>query len=192
MATTPPQELPANVTQEEDDVSTPMQLTPLQELTSLFDDDDDEEEEEEEQKGNNEVVQFMDEITGEAKEQAAKEQEEITDMMDEIEKSAQSKLRSALNHLDYFLKRYANQKEETYVAATDIELCREPSLPTQKSPHWFNVMLGCFFKYLCQYAYQYLDAAKGRLSYGTASGYASSIKSFFEAKYRHNDNFWQE
>lgn len=45
-------------------------------------------------------------------------------------------------------------------------------------------MIGNFFSYLYKDAYKYGDPAKGRVSYETATGYASSVKVYYTNKFR--------
>ena len=91
---------------------------------------------------------------------------------------ADSKLFNALKHLDTILIGYQKQigvdnfigsRHLTYYgikAAGDFE----------EANKWWDRMIGNFFGYLGTTAYKYLDQDRGRISYETATGYASSIK----------------
>ena len=45
-------------------------------------------------------------------------------------------------------------------------------------------MIGNFFSYLHQDAYKYCDRDKGKVSYETATGYASSVKVYYINKFQ--------
>lgn len=47
-------------------------------------------------------------------------------------------------------------------------------------------MIGSFFSYLHKDAYKYGDPDKGRFSYETATGYASSVKIYYTTKFRNS------
>jgi hypothetical protein len=54
----------------------------------------------------------------------------------------------------------------------------------EEANKWWDRIIGHFFNYLGTTAYKYLDQDRGRISYETATGYASSIKVYYKYKFR--------
>ncbi|KAL7562416.1 hypothetical protein ACA910_020560 [Epithemia clementina (nom. ined.)] len=50
---------------------------------------------------------------------------------------------------------------------------------------FWDRLIGAFFKYLAYSAMRYLDPEKGRVSYDTATRYASAVKTYFCNKFKH-------
>jgi hypothetical protein len=103
-------------------------------------------------------------------------------------KSKKEKVKSALFHLNNFLKIYMEELKECYVPANQLKLGAEPSAEdhTIKTPEWFSEMIGHFFYYLAYDAYSWGQTEKGRIAYESATGYASAVKWFFQNEFRNN------
>lgn len=122
---------------------------------------------------------------------AIQDHEELTVLMEQVSakytddirdapgNSKKNKDKSALNHFNYFLKKYAEEKALTYVAAEDLtyENCEEQN-------KWWDEVIGAFFNYLAVHAKCDCIDTHARLAYETATGYASSVKSHYQNKFR--------
>ena len=111
---------------------------------------------------------------------------------DDPRNSAKAKARSAFMHCNYFLRRYMptetkKKPKEAFIPLQDLNLSKNPSDDgdcNQKSAQWFSEMIGCFFYYLANEAYVRCKPAYGRIAYNSATGYASSVKSYLTNKFR--------
>lgn len=103
------------------------------------------------------------------------------DIRDESKRgnSAKEKKNNALKHLNFFLKKYSEQKRQPFVRAEDLNF-----QATEEMIRWWDDMIGCFFSYLAKHAYDRFDSDKKRLAYNTATGYASSVKAYYTNKFR--------
>ena len=101
------------------------------------------------------------------------------DVRDDKLNSAKEKEKNALKHLNYFMKHHAKQRKYTFVRAQELDF-----EATEQNNAWWDDMIGCFFTYLSLHARCYCDPDKERISYNSASGYASSVKSYFSNKFR--------
>jgi len=108
------------------------------------------------------------------------------DVRDTAESSAKKKINMALKHLNIFLKDYLVQVKATKVAdAAELPYSGfECNPPFESKDAFWDDLMGCFFDYLALHAYVGGKSEKGRLSYSSATGYASSIKSFYTNKFR--------
>ena len=105
----------------------------------------------------------------------------FTDLRDDKGTSVRDKEKNALKHLNIFLKKYhaRNNNIGNYVRAEDLTY-----EPTEEKIVWWDNMMGCFFAYLAKEARQRGDLKRERLSYNSATGYASSLKAYFMNKFR--------
>jgi hypothetical protein len=112
--------------------------------------------------------------------------EASVDIRDVSLAACDSKLSNALKHLDIFLTNYCKKigaprtlsRYLTYYGIT-------PNGTWEDANMWWDDMIGNFFSYLHNDAYKYGDPDKGRISYETATGYASSVKVYFTHSFRH-------
>ena len=120
---------------------------------------------------------------------AGEEEEEVhtpplTDIRDDSRGSAESKCKSALAHLNYFLKNHYNKSLGTnkrdYVPAE--ELTYNPQ--NKEDNEWWDDMIGKFLTYLSRYATRYCKKGGVSISHETGTGYASAIKAYFDNKFR--------
>lgn len=88
--------------------------------------------------------------------------------------------------MNKFLSMYSRQTQELYVEAKNLGISAEPipDDPAMKTPIWYSNMIGCFFNYLAYDAHSHCNVTKPKLAWSSASGYASSIKVFFQNKFR--------
>ena len=93
--------------------------------------------------------------------------------------NAKEKEDNALKHLNHFLKHHANQKGYQFVRAQELTF-----EATNKSIAWWDDMVGCFFTHLAKHARHRCDPTKERIACNTATGYASSVKSYYANKFR--------
>ena len=110
-----------------------------------------------------------------------------TDSRDRMGKSAETKLNCAMFHLNIFLKRYSKQLNEPFVDPRKLQLTVARTIessPFDREPQWFNSMMGCFVDYLGRDAYKTGRKDCGRISQASADGYTSSLKVFYEKKFR--------
>jgi len=110
---------------------------------------------------------------------------------DDMRNSKKVKQNSALSHCNNFLKSYMPAKTEkkeveVYVPLQELKLAQipPPKSRDERSPEWFSEMIGCFFYYLATNASKHCSSSRGRISYNTATGYASSIKAYLTNKFR--------
>lgn len=101
------------------------------------------------------------------------------DLRDDKGHSKAMKESNALKHLNCFLRVYAQQCKSEFVRAEDLDFDG-----TAEDIKWWDSMIGCFFGYLATSARSHCDPTKERLSYSSATGYASSIKAYYENKFR--------
>ncbi len=113
------------------------------------------------------------------------------DMRTSIFASAVQKQKSAFGHLTFFLKKYCTQNNCIFHPPEHLDLVADPDpeSPGERSPEWFSHMIGCFFTYLTCDAYNKTNKKKApaRIAYGTATGYASSIKAFYTQRFADKD-----
>jgi hypothetical protein len=130
----------------------------------------------------------VDEYIGELHDEA---HDFIVDIRDESGASKARKAKSALGHLDDFLKNVfqsQNQSEfkRDYVKAEDLTF--DPN--RWKEADWWDTMIGKFFTYLADTAVKRTVYKVGNMNvpdhiaYETATGYASSIKDYYCNKFR--------
>lgn len=103
-------------------------------------------------------------------------------VLDQTRHSARKKEESALFHLGIFLEIYFKGKKQAFIPPEEL-LFTGGNGSGMNSAFWDD-MIGRFFSYLGEGAYKQGNAAKGRIAYSTASGYASSIKSYYTLKFR--------
>lgn len=91
----------------------------------------------------------------------------------------------ALNHFNFFLKTYCVQIGIKLVEAAAIPF---HGLPRQKSNKkifaWWSSLIGCFITYMGTNAKIKCDPKANRLAFGSADQYCSSVKVYFENKFR--------
>jgi uncharacterized protein YdbL (DUF1318 family) len=112
---------------------------------------------------------------------------QFVNALDRRGRSAELKLNNSFFHLNIFLKGYFQHLNETFVEGKHLTLVAqhdEFSTSYEKTPTWYSNMFGHFFTYLARYAYKSNNKAKGRVAHETASGYASSLKAYYENKFR--------
>lgn len=102
------------------------------------------------------------------------------DCRDVLLASASSKESSALFHMNIFLKRYASQTNQPFVAAEQLSYGGF----NNTGYTWWDKMFGAFFTYLGTDAMIRGDPKFGRLAHGSSDGYASSLKVYFSNKFR--------
>ena len=100
-------------------------------------------------------------------------------------KSARDKTKSAKFHFNVCLRAYCRQHSERYVPCDSIVLTETPSLSLERSPEWMDRVFGHFFYYLGHCAWKQGNHNKGHISYNSATGYASALKTYFEYQFRH-------
>ena len=110
---------------------------------------------------------------------------------DDPRNSAKAKAKSAFMHCNYFLRQYMPTKtkkkpKEAFIPLQELVLSQNPAEGNihEKSAQWFSEMMGCFFYYLANEAYARCKPAFGRIAYNSATGYASSVKSYLTNKFR--------
>ena len=103
----------------------------------------------------------------------------FTDVRDDKLNSAKEKEKNALKHFNYFLMHHAKQRETKFVVAEDLAF-----EATESNIGWWDDAIGCFFTYLAKYACHRCDLTKDRISYNTATQYASSVKAYYSNKFR--------
>jgi hypothetical protein len=100
--------------------------------------------------------------------------------------SSDTKTSNTLKHLDIFLVSYCKKIKAPYINGCDLTYYGVKTSGTIIDANmWWDDMIGSFFSYLHKDAYKYGDPEKGRVSYETATGYASSVKVYFTNKFRH-------
>lgn len=100
--------------------------------------------------------------------------------------SYDSKLLNALKHLDIFLTSYCKKIKAPRIQCRNLAYHGIKTSGTfEEANMWWDDMIGNFFSYLHKDAYKYGDPDKGRISYETATGYASSVKVYFIDQFRH-------
>lgn len=100
--------------------------------------------------------------------------------------SASDKQKNALTHFNLFFNRYCKQIKIKYVTAEEIPykgLSTVDDTQRQINIFW-DKLIGAMFTYFGTDAMKSCDPTKGRLSYGTSTGYCSSIKAYFTTKFR--------
>jgi hypothetical protein len=100
--------------------------------------------------------------------------------------SCDSKLWNALKHLDFFLAGYLEKIKSPIINSRHLTYYGgvKTSGTSEEANEWWDNMIGNLFSYLYKDAYKYGDPDKDRISYETATGYASSIKVFYTNKFR--------
>lgn len=96
------------------------------------------------------------------------------DARDELLVSAENKQSNALNHFNFYLKRYCVQIGVTVVKAEDIPyhgLGLPPSAASKDINEFWDKLLGAFFSYLGTAAKVRLDPKGPRLAYQSATEY---------------------
>jgi hypothetical protein len=89
---------------------------------------------------------------------------------------------SALFHMGIFLKSYLLEKNVPHVEAA--HLCYTGTGRRGMNDAFWDDMIGCFFTYLGTAAMKMGNPVNGRISYSSATGYASSVKTYFTMKFR--------
>jgi hypothetical protein len=101
--------------------------------------------------------------------------------------SSDSKISNALKHLDIFLTTYCKKIKAPYIQSRHLTYYGIKTCGTfEEANTWWDDMIGSFFSYLYKDAYKYGDPDKGRVSYKTATGYASSVKVFYTTQFRNS------
>jgi hypothetical protein len=103
----------------------------------------------------------------------------FTDARDDQSNSVREKQKNALKHFNFFLKVHCAQKKVPTCKADDLIFDG-----TDQCISEWDTMIGCFFSYLAKHARCGCDPKKERVSYNTATGYASSIKAYFVNRFR--------
>ena len=103
----------------------------------------------------------------------------FTDVRDDKLNSAKEKEKNALKHFNYFMMHHAKQKGLDFVKADDLAF-----EATESNIGWWDDTIGCFFTYLAKYACHRCDPTRERISYNTATQYASSVKAYYSNKFR--------
>jgi len=107
------------------------------------------------------------------------------DSQDDLNASAANKERLALNHFDCFLKGHCVQIGIDIVEADSIPCCRIPRKSSNKLLFEFwDLMIGAFVTYMGNHARHECKPEKPRLEHGTAQQHCSSVRSFFNNKFR--------
>jgi len=101
--------------------------------------------------------------------------------------SWESKAFNALKHLDTFLGSYLKKIGVPHTSCSRLTCCGIKTSGTfEEANRWWDDMIGNFFSYLHKNAYKRCDPLQGRISYETATGYASSVKAYFTEKFRND------
>ena len=107
------------------------------------------------------------------------------DARDDLNASAANKERLALNHFDYFLKGHCVQIGIDIVEADSIPYRGIPRKSSNKLLFEFwDLMIGAFVTYRGNHARCECNPEKPRLKRGTAQQHCSSVRSFFNNKFR--------
>jgi hypothetical protein len=100
--------------------------------------------------------------------------------------SCDSKTSSALGHLDIFLENYCKKMKTPRIQSRHLNYYGIKTTGTyEEANKWWDDMIGNFFGYLCQNAYNRRDPDKGQIEYESATGYASRVKAYYTHQFRH-------
>ena len=105
---------------------------------------------------------------------------------DDLGLSKQKKLKSAMGHMNDFLKQFQNINQEKYhrphLKAEDLTY--DPTRPMEAE--WWDDVMGMFVNYLCRAKHRTKHQRNSYLGIETATGYASSMKTYFANKFKTN------
>jgi hypothetical protein len=98
--------------------------------------------------------------------------------------ASDSKSSKALKHFDTFLKSYCEKIKAPPLHHHQLSYYGIQTSGTNEEANiWWDATIGNFFGYLHTDVYKHGNPDKGRISYETATGYASSIKVHFTFKF---------
>ena len=98
--------------------------------------------------------------------------------------SSETKISNALKHVDVFLASYCKKIKTPRIPCRHLTYYGVKTSGTvEEANMWWDDMIGNFFSYL-HTANKHGDPSRGRISYETAFGYASSARVHYMNKFR--------
>jgi len=108
----------------------------------------------------------------------------VTGKVFEVVYADEIKVSNALKHVDVFLASYCKKIKTPRVFCRDLTYHGiKTSGTVEEANIWWDDMIGNFFSYL-HTANKHGDPLRGRISYETATGYASSVRVYYMNKFR--------